>query len=236
MRLHRYTGTETKVEQNTIPPPQKRSNVEKGVNTKLIWLFLLQTIICVVCSVGHNQWRILSLSPCLSRLFSSDFLFYCFYNLFEHKKRSTERKTRIRGVPGTLGPIRSTTLYLFLTFLTFLIFDFCFVLFCFVLFCFVLFCFVLFCFVLFCFVLFCFVLFCFVLFCFVFFDERTKIYVSYIILYNTLIPLSMYVSMEMVRVVNAQFINNDLEMYDEKSDILKKKQKVRYLFAFFSYF
>lgn len=51
------------------------------------------------------------------------------------------------------------------------------------------------------------------------FFDKTKIYVSYIILYNTLIPLSMYVSMEVVRVTNAQFINNDIEMYDEKNDI-----------------
>eukprot|EP00026_Physarum_polycephalum_P000158 Phypoly_transcript_00158.p1 GENE.Phypoly_transcript_00158~~Phypoly_transcript_00158.p1 ORF type:complete len:1281 (-),score=198.53 Phypoly_transcript_00158:23-3865(-) len=120
-----YTGKETKVEQNTIPPPQKRSNVEKGVNTKLIWLFLLQTIICVVCSVGHNQWQI-----------------------------NKEDQEDMWG-PWYLGPNPK--------------YDF--------------------------------------------------IYVSYIILYNTLIPLSMYVSMEMVRVINAQFINNDVEMYDETTDI-----------------
>ncbi len=29
----------------------------------------------------------------------------------------------------------------------------------------------------------------------------------------------MYVSMEMVRVINAQFINYDVELYDEKTDI-----------------
>ncbi len=62
MTKRKYTGKDAKVEQNTVPPPQKRSHVEKGVNTKLIFLFLLQTIICIVCSVGHNRWRIFILN------------------------------------------------------------------------------------------------------------------------------------------------------------------------------
>jgi hypothetical protein len=36
----------------------KRSFLEKSVNQKLIVLLLLQTIVCIVCSIGHNQWRV----------------------------------------------------------------------------------------------------------------------------------------------------------------------------------
>eukprot|EP01113_Clastostelium_recurvatum_P026338 TRINITY_DN3160_c0_g1_i1.p1 TRINITY_DN3160_c0_g1~~TRINITY_DN3160_c0_g1_i1.p1 ORF type:complete len:1415 (-),score=445.20 TRINITY_DN3160_c0_g1_i1:21-4265(-) len=120
-----YTGLDTKVEQNSTETPQKRSAVEKGVNIKLLFLFLLQAIVCVVCSVGHNNWKV------------------------------EEGPDEMEGHPWYLDVPLSVEEF---------------------------------------------------------------IYVSYVILYNTLIPLSMYVSMETLRVVNAQFIDADLAMYSEETN------------------
>lgn len=52
-------GPETKVEQNGVQAPLKRSNLERSVNMKLIVLLLLQTIVCIICAIGHNKWKIL---------------------------------------------------------------------------------------------------------------------------------------------------------------------------------
>eukprot|EP01028_Stygiella_incarcerata_P014298 TRINITY_DN933_c0_g1_i3.p1 TRINITY_DN933_c0_g1~~TRINITY_DN933_c0_g1_i3.p1 ORF type:complete len:1250 (+),score=273.44 TRINITY_DN933_c0_g1_i3:141-3752(+) len=41
---------------------------------------------------------------------------------------------------------------------------------------------------------------------------------TFLILFNNLIPISLYVSMEMVKVIQAFFITNDIEMYHEPSD------------------
>ncbi|KAG6610001.1 p-type atpase (p-atpase) superfamily [Phytophthora cinnamomi] len=49
-------------------------------------------------------------------------------------------------------------------------------------------------------------------------DSNGYIFLSYVILFNNLIPLSMYVTMEGVRFVHARYIENDLEMYDSKTD------------------
>ncbi|TDH70812.1 uncharacterized protein CCR75_001859 [Bremia lactucae] len=49
-------------------------------------------------------------------------------------------------------------------------------------------------------------------------DANGYIFLSYLILFNNLIPLSMYVTMEGVRFVHARYIENDLEMYDAKTD------------------
>ena len=43
-------------------------------------------------------------------------------------------------------------------------------------------------------------------------------FLTFLILYNNLIPISLYVSMEMVKLVQAVLINNDTEMYHEASD------------------
>ncbi|TMW68689.1 hypothetical protein Poli38472_006157 [Pythium oligandrum] len=48
--------------------------------------------------------------------------------------------------------------------------------------------------------------------------DNGYIFLSYVILFNNLIPLSMYVTMEGVRFVHARYIENDLEMYDEGTD------------------
>ncbi|EFA85112.1 P-type ATPase [Heterostelium album PN500] len=140
-----YTGVDTKVEKNSTKSSQKRSSVERGVNNKLIILFLMQTIICIICSIGHNQWNI-------------------------ETQESFESLWYLDVQPG----------------------------------------------------------------------EKDFIYVSYIILYNTLIPLSMYVSMEVIRISNAHFIDSDLEMYDEKTDtpaqarntnINEELGQIQYLFS-----
>ncbi|RQM08863.1 hypothetical protein DD237_000600 [Peronospora effusa] len=49
-------------------------------------------------------------------------------------------------------------------------------------------------------------------------ESNGYIFLSYVILFNNLIPLSMYVTMEGVRFVHARYIENDLEIYDEKTD------------------
>jgi phospholipid-transporting ATPase len=41
---------------------------------------------------------------------------------------------------------------------------------------------------------------------------------TFIILYNNLIPISLQVTLEMVRFIQAHFINSDLEMYCEETD------------------
>ncbi|OWZ24194.1 P-type ATPase (P-ATPase) [Phytophthora megakarya] len=49
-------------------------------------------------------------------------------------------------------------------------------------------------------------------------DSNGYIFLSYVILFNNLIPLSMYVTMEGVRFVHARYIESDLEMYDDKTN------------------
>lgn len=41
---------------------------------------------------------------------------------------------------------------------------------------------------------------------------------SFTVLYHNIIPISLYVSMEVVKVFHAMFINNDLDMYDPTTD------------------
>eukprot|EP01061_Rhynchopus_euleeides_P023410 TRINITY_DN380_c0_g5_i1.p1 TRINITY_DN380_c0_g5~~TRINITY_DN380_c0_g5_i1.p1 ORF type:complete len:1339 (+),score=528.07 TRINITY_DN380_c0_g5_i1:76-4092(+) len=41
---------------------------------------------------------------------------------------------------------------------------------------------------------------------------------TFIILFNNLIPISLYVSMEMVKIIQARLMNSDLDMYHEESD------------------
>ncbi|KYQ90192.1 P-type ATPase [Tieghemostelium lacteum] len=43
-------------------------------------------------------------------------------------------------------------------------------------------------------------------------------FMTFLILFNNLIPISLYVSMEVVKVFQAHFINNDLDMYHSESD------------------
>lgn len=41
---------------------------------------------------------------------------------------------------------------------------------------------------------------------------------SYIILLNTVVPISLYVSVEVIRFMHSVLINSDLKMYYEKTD------------------
>eukprot|EP00824_Muranothrix_gubernata_P008681 TRINITY_DN2115_c0_g1_i1.p1 TRINITY_DN2115_c0_g1~~TRINITY_DN2115_c0_g1_i1.p1 ORF type:complete len:1059 (-),score=246.27 TRINITY_DN2115_c0_g1_i1:588-3764(-) len=41
---------------------------------------------------------------------------------------------------------------------------------------------------------------------------------SFIILFNTLIPISLYVTMEVIKVMHAYFVNNDVEMWHDETD------------------
>jgi len=43
-------------------------------------------------------------------------------------------------------------------------------------------------------------------------------YLTDTVLFNTLIPISLYVTLEITKLVQVYFMNNDLEMYDEESD------------------
>jgi magnesium-transporting ATPase (P-type) len=43
-------------------------------------------------------------------------------------------------------------------------------------------------------------------------------YLTFVILYNNLVPISLQVSLEVVRTFQAHFINSDLEMYDKNTD------------------
>ncbi|KAF2347977.1 P-type ATPase, partial [Trinorchestia longiramus] len=44
-------------------------------------------------------------------------------------------------------------------------------------------------------------------------------FITFIILFNNLIPISLQVTLELVRYIQASFINNDLDMYDEENDV-----------------
>lgn len=151
-----YTGKETKVEQNGVIAPMKRSFLEKSVNLKLIVLLLLQTIVCIVCAIGHNQWK---LTP-------SD----------DSDGSGSEK-------PPDGSPTTDSTTPWYLE---------------------------------------------------VGHNEHEFIYVSYLILYNTMIPLSMYVSMEMVRVTNATQVtgkNGIPNAATRSTSIMEELGQVQYLFA-----
>eukprot|EP00002_Diphylleia_rotans_P008232 TRINITY_DN1796_c0_g1_i6.p1 TRINITY_DN1796_c0_g1~~TRINITY_DN1796_c0_g1_i6.p1 ORF type:complete len:2039 (+),score=319.04 TRINITY_DN1796_c0_g1_i6:175-6291(+) len=48
--------------------------------------------------------------------------------------------------------------------------------------------------------------------------DSASSFITFLILYNNLTPISLYVSMEFVRLYQAKFIDNDLKMYHETSD------------------
>ena len=43
-------------------------------------------------------------------------------------------------------------------------------------------------------------------------------FITFMILYNNLVPISLYVTMDMVKVIQTRFIQWDLHMYNEPSD------------------
>ncbi|CAI2181192.1 19540_t:CDS:2 [Funneliformis geosporum] len=50
------------------------------------------------------------------------------------------------------------------------------------------------------------------------FNKIQNVLAGFIILFNTMIPISLYVTMEVVKLAQAYFINNDLEMYHQETD------------------
>jgi len=48
--------------------------------------------------------------------------------------------------------------------------------------------------------------------------DRVFIFLTFVILYNVMIPISLYVSMELIKVTYVLLINHDIEMYDPLSD------------------
>ncbi|KAG0227094.1 hypothetical protein BGW42_003152 [Actinomortierella wolfii] len=49
-------------------------------------------------------------------------------------------------------------------------------------------------------------------------QDMASIFFGYIVLFNTMIPISLYVTMELVKLVQAYFIQQDVEMYDPVSN------------------
>ncbi|KAF9971650.1 hypothetical protein BGZ73_005391 [Actinomortierella ambigua] len=49
-------------------------------------------------------------------------------------------------------------------------------------------------------------------------QDMASIFFGYIVLFNTMIPISLYVTMELVKLVQAYFIQQDIEMYDPVSN------------------
>ncbi|KAF9930489.1 hypothetical protein FBU30_000383 [Linnemannia zychae] len=49
-------------------------------------------------------------------------------------------------------------------------------------------------------------------------SDTASILFGYIVLFNTMIPISLYVTMELVKLLQAYFIHHDIEMYDPVSD------------------
>ncbi|KAF9090808.1 hypothetical protein BGX23_005680 [Mortierella sp. AD031] len=49
-------------------------------------------------------------------------------------------------------------------------------------------------------------------------NDTASILFGYIVLFNTMIPISLYVTMELVKLLQAYFIHHDIEMYDPVSD------------------
>jgi magnesium-transporting ATPase (P-type) len=47
--------------------------------------------------------------------------------------------------------------------------------------------------------------------------EKVGAFFAFVILYNTMIPISLYVTMEMIKLVQAYLISSDVEMFHELS-------------------
>ncbi|XP_067470072.1 probable phospholipid-transporting ATPase VD isoform X2 [Thunnus thynnus] len=51
-----YAGHETKAMMNNSGPRYKRSQLEKGLNTDVLWCVLLLIIMCLTAAIGHGLW------------------------------------------------------------------------------------------------------------------------------------------------------------------------------------
>lgn len=56
-----YTGRDTKIMQNSLESHHKISNIEKKTNMLIIYILLIQVVMCVVGFVGYflflNKWH-----------------------------------------------------------------------------------------------------------------------------------------------------------------------------------
>lgn len=63
-----FTGRETKLAQNSRPPPMKRTNLERLMNRSLISLFIFMLTVCIVCSIAatalqnYGDWYLSSVA------------------------------------------------------------------------------------------------------------------------------------------------------------------------------
>lgn len=142
-----YTGKETRIALNGSTVPQKRSRVEKVLNSMFILILTLLFSIAVACSLGNNSWNF---------IVAREFPWYL-----------------------TTNPEDDA-------------------------------------------------------------DYNNFVFLSYVILFNNMIPLSMYVTMEGVRFLYARYVENDLEMYHEESDtpaqarnsnIMEDLGQIQYIFS-----
>ncbi|XP_042243746.1 probable phospholipid-transporting ATPase VD [Thunnus maccoyii] len=51
-----YAGHETKAMMNNSGPRYKRSQLEKGLNTDVLWCVLLLIVMCLTAAIGHGLW------------------------------------------------------------------------------------------------------------------------------------------------------------------------------------
>jgi phospholipid-transporting ATPase len=72
------------------------------------------------------------------------------------------------------------------------------------------------------------------------FAQRLKDFGTFLVLYNNLIPISLIVTMEVVRVIQAQLIGSDMDLYDDESDtpakartssLVEELGQVEYIFS-----
>ncbi|CAG8673145.1 2613_t:CDS:2, partial [Dentiscutata heterogama] len=48
--------------------------------------------------------------------------------------------------------------------------------------------------------------------------DMSSVFFSFLIIFNTMIPISLYVTMEIIKLAQIYFINNDIRMYNEETD------------------
>ena len=141
-----YTGSNNKILLNSKNPKMKLSNVERLMNSLLIFIFLLQLILCFICAIFHSKYE------------NKNHSFLHFF-IFVHKKVKNES---------------------FLSFFT------------------------------------------------------------YLLLLNTMIPISLIVTLEIIKVIQGLFIGYDVELYSflrqkfcgaNSVSIIEELGKINYIFS-----
>eukprot|EP00002_Diphylleia_rotans_P016024 TRINITY_DN3113_c0_g1_i4.p1 TRINITY_DN3113_c0_g1~~TRINITY_DN3113_c0_g1_i4.p1 ORF type:complete len:1942 (-),score=331.27 TRINITY_DN3113_c0_g1_i4:158-5983(-) len=52
-----FTGNDTKLSRNSQAAPSKRSNLEKNVNTALVFIFICLFMLCLISTLAHAKWH-----------------------------------------------------------------------------------------------------------------------------------------------------------------------------------